>query len=54
MIAALATLDNWRVSWALVQRSDAGELVVDRPALALHDGKLRLDAPPSAPMMANR
>jgi hypothetical protein len=44
---SLATLDNCRVSWALVQRIEAGELVVDRSALVLRDGKLVLDAPRS-------
>jgi hypothetical protein len=41
----LATLDNCRVSWGRVQCIDAGELVVDRSALVLRDGKLVLGEP---------
>ena len=42
---SLATLDNCRVSWGRVQVVDAGELVVERSALLLRDGKLVLGEP---------
>ncbi len=44
---SLATLDNCRVSWARVERVELGELMVDRQALVLRDGRLILAAPQS-------
>lgn len=42
---SLSTLDSCRVSWGQVARIEAGELIVDRQALVLREGKLCLDAP---------
>jgi Family of unknown function (DUF6390) len=42
---SLATLDNCRVSWGRVARVEAGELLVERVPLLLHEGKLALGAP---------
>lgn len=42
---SLATLDNCRVSWGRVMHVEAGELVVERSALVLREGKLTLAAP---------
>jgi hypothetical protein len=39
---SLETLDNCRISWGKVQRIDDGELIVERQALVLQDGKLVL------------
>jgi len=44
---SLATLDNCRVSWGRVRTVEAGELVVDRAALVLRQGKLVLAEPAS-------
>ena len=41
----LATLDQCRVSWGRVVAVDGAALLVDRVPLALHGGKLVLDAP---------
>jgi uncharacterized protein DUF6390 len=44
---SLGTLDNCRVSWGRVLRVESAELVVERVALVLRNGKLILDAPAS-------
>lgn len=47
-IRALAPMDSCRISWGRVIAVEAGELVVERRALELRDGKLALSAPAPA------
>ena len=44
-VAALAPMDSCRISWGRVSAVEAAELVVDRQALELRDGKLALSEP---------
>lgn len=41
----LETMDNCRISWGKVAAVEGSELVVERPALVLADGKLALSEP---------
>ncbi len=41
----LETMDNCRISWGRVQAVDGPELIVDRSALELRDGKITLGEP---------
>lgn len=45
MESTLRTLDECRVSWGNVVGVEGAELLVERPALVLREGKLVLDAP---------
>ena len=42
---SLGTMDSCRVSWGRVASCEAGELVIERAPLELHQGKLVLGAP---------
>ena len=44
----LATMDNCRISWGVVQAVEGAEVLVERRPIALHEGKLVLGEPQRA------